>query len=107
MNLSEHRVLLIKIVIFSLIIGYFLYKYFKGKQSNMAFPPWPAKCPDHWLVTKAGCHNKRKLGKCGLKPNEIQNFDDPIFKGEDSLYFKCKWAKNCETPWEGIDTLCL
>ena len=34
MNLSEHNVLIIKIVIFVLIIGYFLYKNYK-KTHNM------------------------------------------------------------------------
>ena len=29
-----------------------------------------------------------------------------IFKGEDGPLAKCTWSKQCEAPWEGIDTLC-
>jgi len=105
-NLSDSKILMIKLAVFILIVGYFFYKNYK-KTHNTSFPPWPAKCPDHWAVTKQGCYNKKKIGKCNLNPNEVQDFKDSIFKGEDSLYFKCKWAKNCETPWEGIDTLCI
>ena len=50
---------MIKLAVFILIVGYFFYKNYK-KTHNTSFPPWPAKCPDHWAVTKQGCYNKKK-----------------------------------------------
>ena len=34
------------------------------------------------------------------------SFTDPLFSGKKGDYYKCAWAKQCQVPWEGIDSLC-
>ena len=34
------------------------------------------------------------------------DFSEPIFKGNKGMYYKCNWAKKCNAPWEGIDSIC-
>ena len=73
------------------------------------FPPSPSKCPDYWTTLSNGkCKNTRKIGICKTKDGaNVMDFNsNEIFKGEDGPLAKCNWSKQCEAPWEGIDTLC-
>ena len=38
--------------------------------------------------------------------DEVLEINDDLFKGKKGMYRKCSWAKQCEAPWEGIDSLC-
>ena len=109
MNLSEHTVLSTKIFIFIIISGYLFYNYnITPTTQGFSFPPWTSKCPDRWEVHGKGCKNVKKIGNCSIDIDDnMKYFTDNIFKGEDGPYFKCQWAKNCNTPWEGIDKLCI
>ena len=107
--MEQHIVLMLKLLLFiSIIVGYVGYKVYKNYKStdkSFLFPPWPAKCPDLWEVHEKGCDNVKKLGHCNKE--DLATFDAPIYKGKDSLYYKCKWAHNCNVSWEGIDKLCI
>ena len=100
------------IIVLSILIGFGVHTYMNvkndtKKKSNMKFPPWPAKCPDYWKVGGDGeCINDKRLGKCNNGDNTTMNFADEIFKGSNGMHYKCKWAKKCNIPWEGIDSLC-
>lgn len=77
--------------------------------SPTKFPPSPAKCPDYWSTLPDGkCKNVKKVGICMTKDTaDVMDFRaNEIFKGEDGPLAKCNWSKQCEAPWEGIDTLC-
>lgn len=84
------------------------YKTGKELEQNTKFPPWPSKCPDYWAVLGDGkCHNVHKIGICKSGDTDnIMDFSEPIFKGNKGMYYKCNWAKKCNTPWEGIDSIC-
>jgi|TARA_B110001469_G_C9581781_1_gene288570 hypothetical protein len=108
--MQEHIVLMLKLLLFiCIILGYVSYRVYvnyKSDNKTFFFPPWPSKCPDLWEVHHSGgCYNIKGLGHCNK--NDIAMFDEPIFNGKDSLYFKCKWAHNCNVSWEGIDKLCI
>ena len=103
------------IVIGFVISTYVKYKKYKELEDNTVFPPWPSKCPDYW--TNKGnntCENTYKLGRC-KKSDDDNNMvfsGAPWTSGEDNKenvkgrYYKCNWAKQCNVPWEGIDSLC-
>lgn len=81
-------------------------------EKNTKFPPWPAKCPDYWttvLEDENGvkCRNDHGIGDCRSLPHDNEmDFRERIFKGNRGMYYKCNWAKKCNVPWEGIDSLC-
>lgn len=112
MNKTVFTIILI-LIILSIIIGYsirifFDYKNYTDLESGTKFPPWPSKCPDYWAVTEGDkCKNIHKIGDC--KSGDIDNemdFNEIPFTGTKGMYYKCNWAKQCKTPWEGIDNLC-
>ena len=119
-NLISNRsfkIILIGSVVLVIIVfcGYNYFEYRKQKKlnDNSLFPPWPSKCPDYWKVGKTGeCININRLGKCftgNSISDQTMNFNQPEFKGNRGMYNKCIWAlpQNCNTPWEGIDSLCV
>jgi ABC-type antimicrobial peptide transport system permease subunit len=78
-------------------------------EKNTKFPPWPAVCPDYWHNLGDGkCKNTYKIGDCKSGSSDlIMDFkSNAIFDGTRGMYYKCNWAKQCNTPWEGIDSLC-
>ena len=106
--------MVLTLVVLVILIGFSIsmimeYRKYVKSATNLKFPPWPSKCPDYW--TSKGdnvCENKHGLGICkAAKNNNIMDFNEEgIFKGQKGMYYKCAWAKKCETPWEGIDSLC-
>ena len=95
---------------FCVDLGVNVYKNNKLEQ-NTKFPPWPAKCPDYWTVvddSESGltCKNVHGIGDCRNKNGDTQDFSTTEFQGRRGEYFKCNWAKKCETPWEGVDSIC-
>ena len=75
----------------------------------MKFPPWPAKCPDYWTyLGDEKCKNVNKIGKCNTQDsNQTMDFNaSSIFAGAKGLMAKCKWARGCDTAWEGIEQIC-
>ena len=106
-NIIIAVVSLIIIIVFivKLVLDYLKYKKLS---ENTVFPPWPATCPDYWKTgSDNSCENIHNIGQCSTGDDKIMKFDDePIFKGSKGPFYKCNWAKKCETPWEGIDTLC-
>jgi len=98
---------LLIVIAFSVKI-FLKYREIKALEDGTKFPPWPSQCPDYWAVVgKDKCKNVHRVGDC--KSGEVDNvmdFSEPIFKGTKGMYYKCNWAKKCNTPWEGIDTLC-
>uniref|UniRef100_A0A6C0EHF3 Uncharacterized protein n=1 Tax=viral metagenome TaxID=1070528 RepID=A0A6C0EHF3_9ZZZZ len=71
------------------------------------------QCPDFFESTTDNnddkvCKNVYKIGKCRLSDPYTASFlkDDLFTNTKDGNYWKCRWAKECEVPWEGIDNLC-
>ena len=109
------KILLVSIIIS--IIGFSVYSYLQYKNSKKAqdmikFPPWPSKCPDYWKVGDNNtCINVHNIGICktdmgGGIEDQTMDFNEDIFKGKKGMYAKCNWARQCKTPWEGIDKTC-
>jgi hypothetical protein len=98
----------VTIIVVYIVIIYLKYRSIKSLEDGTNFPPWPSQCPDYWAVEgKDKCKNIHKIGDC--KSGEVDNimdFSEPIFKGKKGMYYKCNWARKCNTPWEGIDTIC-
>jgi len=115
-NTTFKRILIfsvIAVVIAFVVYNYIMYKKNKKLNANAMFPPWPSKCPDYWTVgVNNTCINTNKIGKCltGDSPSEqTMDFNQAGFSGKDGAYKKCIWSlpQNCNTPWEGIDSLCV
>ena len=107
MNFQEITVTIATIVLILILvmIGYLL----SNNRGSKKFPPVISACPDYW--TSKGdnvCENKHGLGICKAAKNDnVMDFNEEgIFKGQKGMYYKCAWAKKCEVPWEGIDSLC-
>ena len=112
--------------VFSVLIGIgfmiFLYlRYLNNQKANNPLSyelkeefKYP-DCPDFFeIVTdtdgKKQCENIYNIGKCVKKEsgNNKISFDDNILfnNTKDGNYWKCRWAKECEVPWDGINKLC-
>uniref|UniRef100_A0A6C0JCP3 CPW-WPC domain-containing protein n=1 Tax=viral metagenome TaxID=1070528 RepID=A0A6C0JCP3_9ZZZZ len=106
------KVLIIVCVIF--LGGYYIYQYrkFLKEQDKLTWPRMLAECPDYWVKEGNSCKNMFNIGDCpkgkdGLP--EVQgtvDFSSEMYKGKKGNYNKCRWAKKCNAPWEGIDKLC-
>jgi hypothetical protein len=98
------------IVIVGIFVIYYSYtaytSFTHSKQTDLR--PYP-KCPDYWESVGDGkCKNVHKIGRCRLNPSgDIVDFSGQVFQNKKSGdYMRCKWAKECHAPWEGIDDLC-
>lgn len=116
--------IVILVGVLAIVIGCFVdlgLSIYKSKQleKNTKFPPWPAKCPDYWVTEKdesdpdnpgshvVHCRNVHGLGDCLVhEGNNLMEFKGGIWAGARGQYYKCNWAKQCKTSWEGIDSLC-
>ena len=69
-------------------------------------------CPDYYDIHNDGetCLNSFKIGKCkDTDPNFKKFFEENknLFYNKDlQNEMKCKWARNCDVSWDGIDRLC-
>ena len=100
-------VIIVVIVLGFVIHGIVEYRREMNEKQNIKFPPFPNKCPDYWEVSGDGkCKNVHKVGLCRSGGNNEMDFNDDLFKGKKGMYRKCSWSKQCEAPWEGIDSLC-
>lgn len=73
------------------------------QRSSFAYPPIISDCPDYWSIDGTTC--KQPAVNTGLLtdakcPNV--NFGIPIYKGNNGLCEKQKWAKVCNVTWDGI-----
>jgi hypothetical protein len=95
------------IVIFGVKI-FLEYRRFKKLSDNTIFPPWPAQCPDYWVSQNDNeCKNVNKIGICRTDDDDnVMDFGTHPFKGGKGDFYKCNWAKKCNSPWEGIDSIC-
>lgn len=114
-------IILILVGIIGIIVGCGVYlgvAVYKANQleKNTKFPPWPAKCPDYWTVVDSSdskedpgvtCKNIHGLGLCKTSPSDNDmKFYGSQWKGAKGMKYKCNWAKACEVPWEGVDSIC-
>ena len=101
-------VLSVGIIITFLVLIYLDYSNYKKLTENSVFPPWPAKCPDYWVSQNDNeCKNVNKIGICRTgDSDDVMDFGTHPFKGGKGDFYKCNWAKKCNSPWEGIDSLC-
>ena len=105
-------------ILFVVLVGLLIYYYYQQytsyteTQSTLTWPRKISECPDYFISDgKGGCKNTYNLGTCPsvdgvLQPNATVKFDSAEFTGDDAKYNKCRWAKNCQVSWEGIDTSC-
>lgn len=97
------------VMVFVIYYSYTSYNAFinRKKPDPRPFP----KCPDYWESIGDGkCRNTHKIGTCrtGNSPDDTVDFNSDIFTDKTSgNYMKCKWAKECHAPWEGISDLCV
>lgn len=98
-------------IIVGLFVVYYLYTSYTAMTTEKQIDPRPfPNCPTYWDSVEGGkCRNVHKIGKCrtGKSPDDLMDFNSDIFKDKKTgNYMKCKWAKECHAPWEGIDDLC-
>lgn len=93
---------------------YYIYQYrkFLKQQALLTWPRNISPCPDYW-VHKGNdvCKNTFNIGKCpnvgGKRVNNgTVEFNSQLYKNDDGLVQKCRWAKRCNASWEGVDNLC-
>lgn len=111
-NNIESIIMVIGIVVFLLLLFNY-YKQYKAyvtkeKEKNT----WKSKyaeCPDYWdIIGKNKCRNVHQIGKCrNSDDDDIMDFNyDDFTNKKTGEYMKCRWAKQCNTPWEGLDHKC-
>jgi hypothetical protein len=106
-------VCVILVIVIFCVYNYMEYRKNKKLNAGAMFPPWPSKCPDYWKVGPNNtCINVNRIGKCraGVSvSDQTMDFGQGEFKGKDGMYKKCVWSSPqlCDTPWEGIDSLCV
>lgn len=126
---GEISVIAIVLAIFLLImLLWYYYSSYKNNQNNKKKSTWPPKgynaCPDYWVnVGNGQCVNPHGIGLPNTCYPGIKTIKSPLdsnkqvqsmeFSGElynssnsNAPTNKCHFSKNCQTPWEGIDTLC-
>lgn len=98
-------------LVFMVIYIYRSYQSFKSqKDEELGIRMRISDCPDYWeKVGPKKCRNKLKVnGKCNLSlDNDTIDFDNDIFNNKklgDKM--KCRWAKDCNVVWSGINNLC-
>ena len=101
------------------------YKKYKEVKKSLTWPREYTRCPDYW--THEGdhiCRNIYNLGKCpegadGLRLQATVDMKsigggikgtgtalDKAMAGPETMLKKCRWARKCESSWEGVDKLC-
>ena len=74
------------------------------QRSSFAYPPIISDCPDYWEIDGTMC--KKPVDNTGLSTNTSWptnvNFGTPIYKGNNGLCEKQKWAKVYNVTWDGI-----
>jgi len=99
------------IIVVIIFILYYSYTAYVGITQPKKTDPRPyPRCPDYWESIGDGkCKNVHKIGRCRLTPpGDTVDFSGDVFNDKKTgNYMKCKWAKECHAPWEGIDNLCV
>jgi len=121
-------VLVVLALVFLIVYYYKQYKKWKEEQNKLTWPREYTRCPDYWVHNGDHvCKNIFSLGKCpggagGVQaqgtvdfksvvggvtsdPNVPESLDNAMTT-DKSLAQKCKWAKRCNSTWEGIEKLC-
>jgi len=95
------------VVLFAIIYAYMLYKEYE-ESSEQSWPETISDCPDYWNDLGDGkCKNTHNLGTCNMRQAQpTVTFDSSFYDGEQGKMNRCRWAKNCNVSWEGIDDLC-
>jgi hypothetical protein len=94
---------IVLLIIMLLVIGVTLSK---AREDN--WPPIVGECPDYWVDMSGNgeeCFNSNSLGRCN-KPddanNNVMNFNQVPFTGNDGNCSKYRWATSCGVTWDGI-----
>ena len=116
---------IIVIICFVVIVVIFSVKlYLYQKKNDFLYekiPPHKSLCPDYWKVISTKkfidtdgkeiiapvCQNVNSIGYCNLEPNDsIIDFTSQEYRGETGDLFKCRWADQCNVPWQGYSDIC-
>ena len=93
-----------------LVLGLYYYRQYMNYRKEQDSTTWPKKiseCPDYWSKSADSskgntCENRLNIPtSCAadaMKELDLTQYPAPADK--------CKWAKGCAVPWEGIDTQC-
>lgn len=92
------------ILLFSLCVVFFF--IFKAR-GNSVYPPFVSQCPDFWNFRQdKNCFDANHIipetivNKNGCE--RLMDFNEPKFQGKLGMQYKYNWAKQCQTPWDGI-----
>jgi hypothetical protein len=106
---SDTLVVALGIFVVIMIIAY-TYNEFKemqavaNKKNNKTNTS--GECPDYWeTVGDNTCRNVHKIGKCG-HGNDVEFTNAMFTHPRTGEYMKCRWSRECDTPWEHISKLC-
>lgn len=102
------------IVIFLIFMGIYVYKTYKAfekkKIEESKLRQIITDCPDYWeKVSPNKCRNTLRVnGNCNMTvDNNTMDFDNEIFNNKKlGNKMKCRWAKDCNITWSGINNLC-
>ena len=121
---------IILVVLSITFLSYYYYKQYKNWKDEEEKLTWPReynRCPDYWVHDGHHiCKNVNNIGRCPLNRNgKLNKNGDVDFKlvsnvpdnnniekldqgmnSDMSLMKKCKWSKQCNSTWEGVDKLC-
>ena len=92
------RIAIVILAISILIIGIILYR----QGNNALYPPMISDCPDYWDINKTTCIKPIINNSSSSKCSNIDFGASPIYKGDNGLCEKQRWAKLCDVTWDGI-----
>lgn len=101
-------------IILLIVFGLYYWSVYK-KSDQMAkdekdnWPPYKSHCPDYWKPVGNSCVNTHNIGltdRLGKSHGKIKPIQDNMVSFQNvAEKEKCVWAKECEVPWQGVDTL--
>lgn len=98
----QKNVVIIACVVLIVVLAIIAY-YLSQGTSDMAWPPSVSNCPDYWEDQKGDasqCYNVQRLGKCGIGPYDLRNWNKPRNACEAKGIME-----KCKLTWDGITSL--
>jgi len=95
---------IVLLIIILVVIGVTLSK----SRREESWPPIVGECPDYWVDMSGNgeaCVNSKSLGRCNIPDdtnNNVMNFNQMPFTGNDGNCSKYRWATSCGVTWDGV-----
>jgi hypothetical protein len=98
----QKNVVIVACVVLLVVLAVIAY-YLSEGSSTQQWPPSVSNCPDYWEDQDGQgkqCFNVQRLGKCGIGPYDLTNWNKPRNACEAKGIME-----NCKLTWDGITSV--